>query len=152
MPRLQSACDGPVRFIQHLRVFVFVHLTVALSLSDGDQRASTHRQPESCTTLTPGACVRSELAQGQKQAPGASPCCRCSETQGKYEQVCVCKCASPRAHTHTHIPTHPTQSVYSFLFSASSDLPIICLIEGFTMVFSYCQYLPIWTRGFCDGR
>ena len=89
-----------------------------------------------------------------EEAPGASPCCRCSETQGKCEQVCVYKCdpTHVHTHTHTHIPTHPTQSVYSFLFSASSDLPIICLIEGFTMVFSYCQDLPIWTRGFCDGR
>lgn len=141
------------KIYSHLRVFVFLHFTVALSLSDGDQLASAHSQPESCTTLTPGACVRSEIARGQKRLLGlvhAADVVRLRENVSK----CVCINVLPRTciHTHTHIPTHPTQCVYSFLFSASSDLPIICLIEGFTMVFSYCQDLPIWTRGFCDGR
>ena len=57
LPRLQSACDGPLRFIQHLRVSVFVHMTGTLSLSDGDLLASPNSQPESCPTLTSGACV-----------------------------------------------------------------------------------------------
>lgn len=67
--RLQSACDGSLRFIQHLRVFVFVHMTVTLSLSNGDPLASSKSQPESCPTLTSGACVRSAIVPGQEEAP-----------------------------------------------------------------------------------
>lgn len=111
MPRLQSACDGPLRFIQHLRVFVFMHMTVILSLSDGDQPASSNSQPESCTTLTSGACVRSEIVQGQKEAPGTSPCCKCSETRCLKMWASVCISVPPCMCTHTHTHTHTTHTV-----------------------------------------
>lgn len=39
-----------------------------LSLSDEDQLASSSSQPESCTTLTSGACVGFQIVQGQKEA------------------------------------------------------------------------------------
>lgn len=48
---------------------MFVHMTVTLSLSDGDPLASSNSQPESCPTLTSGACVRSAIVPGQEEAP-----------------------------------------------------------------------------------